>query len=143
MIINAELKENNITELTNNFSELTNMGDKYSDKNIFNNIHKIIFYLINEINTEIILKGNDITIPYENIIISMTSTENQKKSENKNQTSINLKECEDKLKLYYNISEKNPLYIMLFESKEEGMKIPKIEYNVYFPLYNKGLSQLN
>ena len=31
---------------------------------------------------------------------------------------------------------------MLFESKEEGMKIPKIEYNVYFPLYNNGLSQL-
>ena len=32
---------------------------------------------------------------------------------------------------------------MLFEIKEEGMKIPKIGYNVYFPLYNDSLSQLN
>ena len=35
------------------------------------------------------------------------------------------------------------LYIYLI-SEEEGMKIPKIEYEVYYPLYNKNnLTKLN
>jgi len=60
-----------------------------------------------------------------------------------NKTSINLGECENKLKNVYNISTNNSLYILKIEKKIEGMNIPKIEYEVYYPLLNTNLVQLN
>ena len=43
---------------------------------------------------------------------------------------MDLGECENILKSYYNISNNNSLYILQIISEEEGMKIPKIEYEV-------------
>ena len=34
------------------------------------------------------------------------------------------------------IYQKMILYIYLISEEEEGMKIPKIEYEVYYPFYN-------
>ena len=59
----------------------------------------------------------------------MTSTENQKNNEDKNIT-IDLGQCENILKTEYNISNNDSLYILQIISKEEGMKIPKVEYEV-------------
>ena len=44
--------------------------------------------------------------------------------------------CEIELKKDYNISLNNSFYILQIISEEEGMKIPKLEYEVYYPLYN-------
>ena len=60
-----------------------------------------------------------------------------------NKTAINLGECETKLKVGYNISSNDSLYIFKIDKKIEGMKIPKIEYEVYYPLYINELYQLN
>ena len=43
-----------------------------------------------------------------------------------NKTAINLVECETKLKVGYNISSNDSLYIFKIYKKIEGMKIPKI-----------------
>ena len=43
----------------------------------------------------------------------------------------------------YNISAFAFLYIIKLDIREEGMKIPKIEYEVYYSLYNKTLIKLN
>ena len=50
---------------------------------------------------------------------------------------IDLCKCENILKNEYNISYNDSLYILQIISKEdENMKIPKIEYEVYYPFYN-------
>ena len=72
--------------------------------------------LINEINTTEIENGNDKEIEEENII---TTTANQKNSENKNKTTIDLGECEYKLKSHYNISLNDSLYIIKLDKKKK------------------------
>ena len=57
---------------------------------------------------------------------------------------INLGDCENILKDIYNISKDDSLYMLQIISEEdEGMKIPKIEYEVYYPLFNDTFSKLN
>ena len=46
---------------------------------------------------------------------------------------MNLSQCENILKIIYNITENDTLYILLIIAEEEGMNIPKIEYEIYYP----------
>ena len=106
-------------------------------------LRNIINFLIREANITIIDNGYDIEINVDNILIAFSSTYNQKYNENKNKATINLGECENILKKEYNISYNNSLYIIKLDIQEEGMKIPIIEYELYYPLYNKKLSKLD
>ena len=54
----------------------------------------------------------------------LTTTVYQRNNKNENKTSIDLGQCEDELKIFYNISNSSSLYIFKIEIKEEGMKIP-------------------
>ena len=76
-------------------------------------------------------------------LIILTTTNNQKNNEEKNNITMNLGTCENLLKSDYNISNNDSLYILQIISEEEGMKIPKIEYEVYYPLNNNNLTKLN
>ena len=49
---------------------------------------------------------------------------------------IDLGKCENILKNEYNISINEPLYILQIISEVEGMKIPKIDYDIYYPFNN-------
>ena len=51
---------------------------------------------------------------------------------------MDLGQCEYNIKKDYNISENDSLYILQIISEEVGMKIPKLEYEVYYPLNNDG-----
>ena len=75
---------------------------------------------------DIIIYGNDITL---------TLMKSKTKSESVT-PKIDLRICESYLKSAYNISENASLYILKMEVKQEGYKIPKIQYEVYFPLNN-------
>ena len=111
-----------------------------------NLVNEMINQIIDEINMTEIESGNDKEIQEENIITTLTTTKNQKNSYNKNQnkTAIDLGECEFKLKSHYNISLNDDLYIIKLDIKIEGMKIPKIEYEVYYPFnLSQGLTKLN
>ena len=112
----------------NNINELL----CFENETIF--IDEIINKLLCEINTTKLNKGKDEEIEEENLKIVLTTTQNQKNKENENVTTINLDECEDELKWYYNISLNDSLYIIKLDINIEGMKIPKIEYEVYYPL---------
>ena len=46
---------------------------------------------------------------------------------------MDLGQCEYNLKKAYNISQNDSLYILQIIYQEEGMKIPKLEYEVYYP----------
>ena len=82
-------------------------------------------------------------IEEENVLISLASTDKEKDNQKENKTSINLGDCEDKLKEAYKIPKNNSLYILKIQLEENGMKIPKIEYEVYYPLFDKNLIKLN
>ena len=85
--------------------------------------------LLKSFNKSYIDQGNDLEIYESNIQFALTSTYNQKQIEkiSMNKTAINLGECETKLKVGYNISSNDSLYIFKIDKKIEGMKIPKIE----------------
>ena len=96
----------------------------------------IIDSLINELDIITIDEGMDIEIPIEDIIVKFTSTSNQKNNEKENDINLNLGKCEDNLKSIYNISINDSIYILEVISNEPGMNIPKIEYELYYPLNN-------
>ena len=88
-------------------------------------------------------QGNIKTLENEDLSIILTSTKIQKLDENTNNITIDLKECEYILKDFYNISYNSPLYILKYIFEEKGMKIPKVEYEIYYPLYSNDLIRLN
>ena len=87
--------------------------------------------------------GQDFIIEDNESSITITTSKNQKNNKNHNVTIIDLGECENKLKTHYNLSANETLYILKVESKK-GSSIPKVEYEVYYPLNNDdNLYQLN
>ena len=92
---------------------------------------------------EEIKSGNDLMlIEKEELKISLTVSDN-KKNKSKNITSINLGECENKLKDSYGIPENEILLILKIEVKKKNMKIPRIEYEVYYPSNGTTLYKLD
>ena len=77
-------------------------------------------------------KGNDEVISEEKMTITLTTTKNQKENKNKNITIIELGNCEQLLRNAYKLSEEDILYIKKIDVIQEGMKIPKIEFDVYY-----------
>ena len=96
-----------------------------------------------DFDTSEIDKGGNIVIQQKDSTITISSTDNQKNEKSSNSSSIDLGECENKIKDEYNIPRNKPLYILKLDVKQEGFKTPKIEYEVYYPLFNKGLIKLN
>ena len=124
----SEIKTEIITELNTILSDKTNKIETKAD-------------IINNAIEELI---NDKKIVEEELTIVLTSTKNQKNNENINNITMNLGQCEDILKNDYNISRQDSLYILQIISEEEGMKIPKLEYEIYYPLNNNNkLTKLN
>ena len=149
-IINIDFSQKTIDIIFQkiNITETQHISYKsYYNIDVFNNsINESIYEVIKEqfLNEyDKINGGKDLEAVTKNIIITMTNTYNQKNNLNKNKTVINLGECENKLKIFYNISDNASLYILKIDKKEDGMKIPKIEYEIFYPLYDNNLIKLN
>ena len=74
--------------------------------------------------------------------ITLTTTENQNNQEKENITTISLDECESILRGIYNISNNKKIYMKKIDIIQDGMKIPKIEYDVYCKLNDTNLIKL-
>ena len=147
------LNENIRSDVIYNTSNINNkiISDIIIDNNNNDNIMKnwsgleeIIFYLINKSDILDIYNNNNETkfetkIKNKDLIITLTTTNNKKIEEKKGKTSINLKECEYILKTLNNISLNESLLISEIQIKEDGIKIPIIEYQIY----DKNLTKLN
>jgi hypothetical protein len=101
-----------------------------------------IYFTTEEYDTYHLDKGEDEIFENENMSIVFTTAQNQNKNQNKNTTIINLGQCEEILREEYNISENESLYIKKIDVYEKGMKIPKIEYDIYYKS-GKNLKKLN
>ena len=136
------------TILSYTLSYITNSFEEYYETNTPTQTEEIIdfidylskYYYKTEVN-----KGIDFEIKDNNILYTLTNIPNQKNNLNKNKTTIDLEECANILKsqVYTEIPTNEELYIIKIDIKEEGMKIPKIEYGLFYPLDDQDLIQLN
>ena len=145
--------------IENDYINITNSINLYKTNEIFSDISTYIFEkidnktdLINNIINNMINDFNKTDI-YKNIYkrafednlkIIFSPLYYQQFNESDEDIEIDLKECEFILKNAYNISHNNTLYILKLIVREIGMKIPKVEYEVYYPLNNSdNLTKLN
>ena len=96
-------------------------------------------------NTSNLDNGKNDVIKNKEMIITLTTVDNQKNENknNNNMTNINLGDCENILREIYNISSDKKLYMKKIEIQQEGMKIPKVEFDVYCKLNLSNLIKLN
>ena len=133
-----------IIEFQNKICTLNYLSQEIFYDTVDKEINNVIEELTNGFDTSILDKGENFIIQEKGLTLTITTTDNQKNIENnKNITTINLGECETKLKNHYKIPQNNSLYILKLDVSQEGMKIPKIEYEVYYPLKGKNLTKLN
>ena len=79
----------------------------------------------------------------EKLIITITTVQNQRNNIYHNMTRIDLGECENQLRNFYNLTYNETLYIKKIDAIQDGMKTLKVEYDVYAKLFGKNLINLN
>ena len=98
---------------------------------------EIINFKNNIINNEAIIEnaknGEDFVKEEKDILFQVTSSKSQKNNTNKNISSIDLKDCEDKLKSIYKINPNLPLIIIKIDYYSKDTKIPIVGYEIYHP----------
>ena len=84
-------------------------------------------------------------IDCKHFLLSLTTTFNQKKNliQNENKTIINLEQCEQRLKSKNILSGNNSLYLIKLDIGENGMKIPKVEYEAFYQTDTEEFIQIN
>ena len=87
--------------------------------------------------------GQDEVITTGKMTLTLTTSQNQRNNINNNMTSIDLGECETLLKNEYHISSNETIYIKKIDIEKKGIKIPKVEYDVYCKLFETNLTKLN
>ena len=104
-------------------------------------LEKVQDIINNGLDTTDIKKGNDITMNTGTVNYTITTTSNQKNNKNNNVSTINLGECENKLKEKYNISKNDTLYILKVDVLIDSIK--KVEYDAYYPFFSNILTKLD
>ena len=87
-------------------------------------------------------EGEEDIIEFRKILITLTTTKNQKDSTNYNNTFIDLKECETSLRQKYSIPGNEELFIKKIDVIQDEMKIPKIEYDIYYKFNSSNSTHL-
>ena len=112
--------------------------DHENQDEILKNIQKIIK---EGFNISYIDNGNIPSLTIGNITYTVTSTLIHEVNKDKNYTIVDLGLCENKLKVNYNISLNDSLYLLIVNTKIEN--IPKVEYEVFYPFSSNNFSTLN
>ena len=85
-------------------------------------------------------KGENTIIETENVILQISTLNDQKNSLNPNFSSIDLGECENILKAKHNISERDSLIVLKTDIKSPDLSSTYVQYEIYNPYT---LEQLN
>ena len=140
-IIYEENNQNIIEENKMKIEEIKKLKEIKAQDKILENFEKS--FTSENYNTSELEKGNDVVIKTEKIIITLTTTDNQKNNKNDSSSKVDIGQCEDILRSVYNINEDKKLYMKKIDVFQEGMKIPKIEYDIYGQLNESNLIKLN
>ena len=88
--------------------------------------------------------GNEEIIKDKNMQITLTTSKMQKNNyNNNNNTSIDLGDCESLLRKENGIPDEELLYMRKIDVYENGMNIPKVEFDIYYKENNTKLKKLN
>ena len=97
-----------------------------------------------EYDTSGLENGKNDVVQFEKMTFTLTTTENQlNEKENSNITTVDLGDCEKLLRIAYNIQPNEKLYMKKIDVVQDGMKTPKIVYDVYSKLNGSNLTKLN
>ena len=139
----SNLLINETSYISNQLNSAISTNRIINIENLTENDSNIIESIINNINLTDIDNGIDKVIYENNLKLIFTSTFNQKINEDEKNITLNLGICENLLKNEYKIPIKNTLYILQYISEEKDMKIPKIEFEVYYPMDGNNFIKLN
>ena len=126
----------------NETKELTKEEEIEIYNEVVSNVETI--FTSEEYNTSNLDSGEDEVIQTEKMTITLTTTKNQRGNiTSDNMTLLDLGDCEDELRNYYHISENETIYMRKIDVKQEGMKIPKVDYSVYCKINGTKLAKLD
>ena len=137
-ILNCSAKELFLTKSCG--TEITSTQNK--DQLISNIEDDIINRRIDVLIDNITKTKQDLLVKENDTIYQITTSDNQKNNDYKNISSLNLGDCEDRLKQIYNIDPKLSLIIFKIDYYSPGLLIPIISYEIFDPL-NKTKLDLN
>ena len=136
----------NFKDIINKKCILNYKNEKNNDINIYDTILQQIeeLFISDDYDTSYIDNGLNEIFKYEELLVSLTNLRNQKNDKiNGNMSTIDLGNCEKILKDVYNISYNETLFMKKIDVTQKGMKIPKIEYDIYSKLNGTHLIKLN
>ena len=126
-----------ITQRQNNLCIANYIPRKEDNFNILDKvIEQTRYELLNNFDASVV-NGKSINEEGAKIIIKRT---NDKKD---NENYIDLSECEEMLKVHYNITPNESLYLFIIEIEQEGMAAPSFEYELLYPIDSPNLQKLN
>ena len=99
-----------------------------------------------EYNTSNLDNGKEDIIKDEIMQITLTTIKTQKNNynnKNNNMTAIDLGDCENLLRKENNITDEEILYMRKIDVYQKEMKIPKVEFEIYYKENNTKLKKLN
>ena len=136
---------NEMKNLIQNISENINNSEGEKEIQYYNEIMEIIetVFISAGYNRTNINDGKDEIITIGKMTVILTTTKNQKKNKNNNETTIIMDECVNSLIDYYHLSKNETIYMKKTIVIQEGMRIPKIEYDVYNMVSENKLKKLN
>jgi len=150
--ISEENECKKIKIIKKSMEELINNNNKKREKEeeikYYDKILKIIedIFTSKKFDTSYLDNGNDEIIEFEKLKVILTTSKNQKKNINNinnNMVNIDIGDFGNSLRRLSDLSEDEIIYIKILEIKQEGMLIPKIEYDFYKKLNKERLIKLN
>ena len=132
---NKTCNENCIVEdLFSNKCKMNNKDEQIEEELVNKIINSISEGLLNEyININVLGKNEILVYKEDDITYQIISSSNQNNSI-KNISSINLGECENKLKEFYKINDTTPLIIFKIDYNIQELFVPIVEYKVFHPI---------
>ena len=140
-IADVKNMENFIETLFKNDEGMGNEEEINNYNKILDNLESL--FTSSNFNLTNIDKGEDQFLKTDKILITFTNLENQKNNIESNMSTIDLGECEDLLRKYYNLTNNETIYMKKLDISQDGMKAKKIEYDVYCQLSGNNLEKLN
>ena len=95
----------------------------------------IIEELTEDFNSTVVDVGKSTILQQKDSTVTVCISENQRNEKSTNFTILDLGEFEKKIKGIYGIPEDKSLYILKLDIKQNRLKIPKIAYEIYYPLF--------
>ena len=122
--------EDKIKDLIN--IEINETKGKEEEIKHYDNILKNIDDIISSDNydTSKLDKGEDEKISINIMVVTFSNLNKNNNSEEDNITIVHLGECEKLLRKFYNLSLNKNLYMKKIDAYQDGMKIPKVEYDI-------------